>query len=136
MLTESVGLALLGGAAGVALASASVHAIQWLQPPGIPRLRDIAVDGQMLLFTLILCLASGLLFGLAPAMGVGRVNLYGTLKDAGRGSAGTTRGNRLRRVLVAAELALSVVVLVAAGLLVRSFDRLQRVPPGFDPQAC
>ena len=71
------------------------------------------VDGQMLLFTLILCVASGLLFGLAPAMGVGRLNLYGTLKDAGRGSAGTTRGNRLRRVLVAAELALSVVVLWA-----------------------
>ena len=97
LLTESVGLALLGGAAGIALASASVRAIQWLQPPGIPRLRDIAVDGQMLLFTLILCVASGLLFGLAPAMGVGRLNLYGTLKDAGRGSAGTTRGNRLRR---------------------------------------
>ena len=133
LLTESVGLALLGGAAGIALASASVRAIQWLQPPGIPRLRDIAVDGHMLLFTLILCVASGLLFGLAPAMGVGRLNLYGTLKDAGRGSAGTTRGNRLRRVLVAAELALSVVVLVAAGLLVRSFDRLQRVAPGFDP---
>ena len=83
LLTESVGLALLGGAAGVAVASVSVRAIQWLQPPGIPRLRDIAVDGQMLLFTLILCVASGLLFGLAPAMGVGRLNLYGTLKDAG-----------------------------------------------------
>ena len=66
----------------------SVRAIQWLQPPGIPRLRDIAVDGQMLLFTLILCVASGVLFGLAPAMGVGRLNLHGTLKDAGRGSAG------------------------------------------------
>jgi hypothetical protein len=101
---------------------------------GIPRLGDIAVNGQVLVFTLVLCVASGVLFGLAPAMGVGRLDLYGTLKDAGRGAVGTSRGNRLRRVLVAAELALSVVVLVGAGLLVRSFGQLQRVAPGFDPR--
>jgi predicted permease len=133
LLTESVLLALLGGVLGIALAFASVRGIQLLQPPGIPRLHDIAVNGQVLVFTLVLCVASGVLFGLAPAMGVGRLNLYGTLKDTGRGSVGTSRGNRLRRGLVAAELALSVVVLVGAGLLVRSFGQLQRVAPGFDP---
>ena len=134
LLTESVLLALLGGVLGIALAFASVRSIQLLQPPGIPRLHDIAVNGQVLVFTLVLCVASGVLFGLAPAMGVGRLNLYGTLKDAGRGSVGSSRGNRLRRVLVAAELALSVVVLVGAGLLVRSFGQLHRVAPGFDPR--
>jgi predicted permease len=134
LLTESVLLALLGGALGIALAFASVRGIQLLQPPGIPRLGDIAVNGQVLAFTLVLCVASGVMFGLAPAIGVGRLDLYGTLKDAGRGTVGTSRGNRLRRVLVAAELALSVVVLVGAGLLVRSFGQLQRVAPGFDPR--
>jgi predicted permease len=134
LLTESVLLALLGGVPGVVLAAVSVRAIQLLQPPGIPRLHDIAVNGQVLAFTLVLCVTSGVLFGLAPALGVGGVNLIGTLKEAGRGSAGTSRGNRLRRTLVAAELALSVVVLVGAGLLVRSFGQLQRVAPGFDPR--
>jgi len=134
LLTESVLLALIGGVVGVALAFVSVRGIQLLEPPGVPRLHDIAVNGQALLFTLALCVAAGLLFGMAPALGVGRLNLYGTLKDAGRGSAGALRRNRLRRILVAAELALSVVVLVGAGLLVRSFNQLQHVALGFDPQ--
>ena len=101
LLTESVLLALLGGVLGIALASASVRAIQWLQPPGIPRLGDIAVDGQMLRFTLLLCVASGVLFGLAPAMGVGRLDLHGTLKDAGA----VGRPHREQAVVVVLEAA-------------------------------
>ena len=92
----------------------------------------------MLLFTLLLCVFSGILFGLAPALRVSRLDLNSTLKDASRGSAGTSavwgRGNNLRRLLVVSELALSVVLLIGAGLLIRSFARLQDVSPGFNPR--
>ncbi len=121
LLTESLLLSLLGGALGVALAYAAVRGIHVLQPPGLPRLRDIAIDARV---------------GLAPAFAAGRLNVYGTLKDAARGSgAGALwgRGNRLRRLLVVSELALAVVLLVGAGLLIRSFARLQDVAPGFNP---
>ena len=89
----------------------------------------------MLLFTVGLSVASGILFGLAPAAGLGRLDLHGTLKEAARGSSGGHavwgRGNSLRRLLVVAELALSVVLLIGAGLLIRSVAHLQGVPPGF-----
>ena len=91
----------------------------------------------MLLFTVGLSVASGILFGLAPAAGLGRLDLHGTLKEAARGSSGGHavwgRGNSLRRLLVVAELALSVVLLIGAGLLIRSVAHLQGVPPGFTP---
>jgi predicted permease len=135
LLTESVILALLGGALGVAGAAGAVRWLQVLQPPGIPRLRDVAINGEVLLFTLGLCAATGILFGLAPALGIGRVNLYGSLKDAGRGASAAGAvwgsGSRRRRVLVIAELALSLVLLIGAGLLIRSFAQLQTVDPGF-----
>ena len=90
----------------------------------------------MLLFTAAVSVVSGLLFGLAPALGTGRIDLHATLKDAGRGSAGAGavwgRGQLMRRLLVIAELALAVMLLVGAGLLVRSFARLQTVAPGFN----
>jgi predicted permease len=89
----------------------------------------------VLLFTLGVSVVSGILFGLAPALGTGRIDVHTTLKDAARGSAGSAlwgRRHTLRRLLVVAELALSVILLVGAGLLVRSFARLQAVPPGFD----
>jgi putative ABC transport system permease protein len=138
LLTESLLLSLFGGALGVVLAYAAVRGVHVLQPPGLPRLRDIAIDGRVLLFTFALCLTAGVLFGLAPAFAAGRLNVYGTLKDAARGSgAGALwgswgRGNRLRRLLVVSELALAVVLLVGAGLLIRSFARLQNVAPGFN----
>jgi predicted permease len=136
LLTESVLLSLGGGALGVLLAAAAVAAVRAAQPADVPRLGAIAVDGTVLAFTLLLATASGLLFGLAPAWGAARVDPQGTLKDASRGSAGAGalwgRGNHVRSLLVVSELALAVVLLVGAGLLLRSFARLQDVDPGFD----
>jgi predicted permease len=137
LLSESLLLGLCGGALGVVLCLWSVNWIHALGTKSIPRLADIGIDGRVLLFTLLLSIFSGILFGLAPALRVSRIDLNTTLKDASRGSAGTSavwgRGNSLRRLLVISELALSVVLLIGAGLLIRSFDRLQNVAPGFNP---
>jgi predicted permease len=138
LLTESLLLSLGGGALGILLC---LFAIQWIHLWGtksIPRLQDVGIDGRLLLFTLLLSVSSGVLFGLVPALRVARLDLNSSLKDAGRGSAGTGtvwgRSNNLRRLLVVAELALSVVLLIGAGLLIRSFARLQDVSPGFNPR--
>jgi predicted permease len=108
-----------------------------LGPQSVPRLDEIGIRADALLFTLLISVASGILFGLAPALRVARVDLLTTLKDSDRGSAGASamwgRGNNLRRLLVVAELSVSVVVLIMAGLLLRSFILLQRVDPGFNP---
>jgi predicted permease len=137
LLTESVLLAVAGGVLGLLLARLSITAIRALGAESVPRLHEIAVDGRVLVFTFAVAVLSGVLFGLAPALRLGRLSLHDTLKDAGRGSAGAGaawgRGGASRRLLVVAELALSVLVLVTAGLLVRSFARLQDVPPGFNP---
>ena len=136
LLTESVLLSLAGGALGVLLAFWSLHWIQILGPKSVPRIHDIGIDGAALLFTFLLSLGSGTLFGLAPALRISRLNVSATLQEASRGSAGTSavwgRGNSLRRLLVVAELALCVMVLIGAGLLIRSFGRLQHVSPGFN----
>ena len=138
LLTESAVLALGGGLLGVLLCIWSMHWIRVLGAASIPRLHDVGMDGRVLLFTLLLSSLSGILFGLAPALRSSRVDVYATLKDASRGSAGASavwgRGSNTRRLLVISELALSVVLLIGAGLLVRSFVRLQDVPPGFNPQ--
>ncbi|HYL77273.1 MAG TPA: ABC transporter permease, partial [Bryobacteraceae bacterium] len=138
LLTESVLLSLGGGVLGILLATWSVRAIHVLGTQSVPRLQDVAIDGRVLLFTLSLSILSGILFGLAPALRVSHLDLHATLKDASRGSAGTSavwgRGNNVRRLLVVSELALSVVLLIGAGLLIRSFARLQTVPPGFNPR--
>lgn len=137
LLTESVLLALCGGVLGVLFAFISIHWTHVLGPRSVPRLDEIGVSGDALLFTLLISVASGVLFGLAPALRVACVDLLTTLKDSDRGSAGASamwgRGNNLRRLLVIAELAISVVVLIVAGLLLRSFVRLQHVSPGFNP---
>ena len=135
LLTESLLLALGGGALGTLFAAWSVRWVHVLGTRSVPRLQDIGIDGRVLLFTLLLSLFSGMLFGLAPALRVSRLDLYTTLKDAGRGSAGIgamwRRGNPMRKLLVISELALSVVLLIGAGLLIRSFAQLQSVPLGF-----
>ncbi len=137
LLTESVLLAIVGGALGLLLAFLSVDAIQALGARSVPRLQAIRIDGLVLLFTGLVSLASGVLFGLVPALRLGQPELQTSLKEGGRGaSAGQAvwgRTGGLRRLLVAAELALCVTVLIAAGLLVRSFARVQQVSPGFDP---
>ena len=136
LLTESVLLSLCGGALGVLLAFWSLYWIQILGPKSVPRIHDIGIDSAALLFTFLLSLGSGTLFGLAPALRISRLNVSATLQEASRGSAGTSavwgRGNSLRRLLVVAELALCVMVLIGAGLLIRSFGRLQHVSPGFN----
>ncbi|MGH9593757.1 MAG: FtsX-like permease family protein, partial [Bryobacteraceae bacterium] len=138
LLTESIALAVCGGALGALFSLWSIRWIHVLGPKSVPRLADISINGEALLFTFLLSLFAGALFGLAPALRMGRLDINATLKDASRGSAGSGsvwgRGNNLRRLLVISELALSVVLLIAAGLLIRSFASLQNVQPGFNPQ--
>ena len=138
LLTESVLLALCGGAIGLVLCAGSLKWFHVLGAKSIPRLNDVGIDGRVFAFTLLVSVFSGLLFGLAPALRISRLDLNAMLKDASRGSAGTSavwgRGNNVRRLLVTSELALSVVLLIGAGLLIRSFARLQNVSPGFNPQ--
>ena len=138
LLTESLLLSLCGGALGILLCLLTMQWIHLLGTQSIPRLHEVGVDGRVLLFTLLLSVSSGILFGLVPALRVSGLDLNSTLKDASRGSAGTSAvwgpGNNLRRLLVVAEVALSVVLLIGAGLLIRSFARLQDVSPGFNPR--
>jgi predicted permease len=137
LLTESVLLAVCGGVLGILLAILSIHWTHILGPKSVPRLSEVGIRGDALLFTLLISVVSGILFGLVPALRVARPNLHLVLKDSDRGSAGASAmwggGNNLRRLLVVTELAISVVVLIVAGLLLRSFIRLQNVSPGFNP---
>jgi predicted permease len=137
MLTESVVLSVLGGAAGLWIAAWSLYVVRTINPGNIPRLDDIAIDSTVLLFTLGISILTGIVFGLIPALRVSSVNLNTALKDGGRsGSDGgglhATR-DKLRGLLVTVEIAFSLMLLVGAGLLIRSFARLQNVPPGFNP---
>jgi predicted permease len=132
LLTESLVLALAGGAAGVALAAWVTRALIALSPQGIPRLDQVGLDGNVLLFALGISLLTGVLFGLAPALQTSRTDLSGVIREGTRGSKGRA-GTRVRSVLVVVEMALAVVLLAGAGLLIRSFQRLQEVDPGFDP---
>ena len=136
LLTESMLLAVAGGILGVGLALVLQRALPAISPGNIPRLDEVAVDGRVLLFASLLSLATGLLFGLAPALQESRVNVVATLGDAGIQRMGGFRflkGNRLRSVLIVIEVALSTVLLIGGGLLVRSFIRLIDVNPGYDP---
>ncbi len=137
LLTESLLLSLGGGVLGVSLCAWSMTWIHELGTRSIPRLGSVAIDGRVLVFTLVLSILSGILFGLAPALRVSRIDLNTTLKEASRSSAGASavwgRGNYMRRLLVVSELALSVVLLIGAGLMIRSFARLQNVAMGFNP---
>jgi predicted permease len=137
MLTESVFLSVLGGAAGIWIAAWSLYAVRTINPGNIPRLDDVGIDGTVLIFTLGISVFTGIVFGLVPALRVSRTDLNASLKAGGRsGSDGgglhATR-DKLRGLLVTVEIALSLMLLVGAGLLVRSFARLQNVPPGFNP---
>ena len=138
LLTESLMISLCGGAVGIFICLVSSQSVRVWGIKSIPRLQDVAIDGRVLAFALLLSIFSGVLFGLVPALRVSRLDLNLTLKDASRGSAGTSavwgRGNNIRRLLVVSELALSVVLLIGAGLLIRSFARLQSVSPGFNPR--
>ena len=131
-LTESVLLSLIGGAAGLALAVWVVRALVLLMPKNTPRIEEIRLDYRVVLFTLGTSLLTGLVFGLAPAFQAARTNLNDVLKEAGRGGTDTSRRLRLRSLLVVSEFALSLVLLIGAGLMIKSLLRLQEVKPGFD----
>jgi predicted permease len=131
LVTESVLLAVLGGMAGVVLARWALQALVAFGADLIPRVLEIRLDPMALAFALLVTLVTGVAIGLLPALQAAAVNVQETLKDASRGSTGG--GQRLRAGLLIAEVSLSLVLLIAAGLLLTSFARLQRVEPGFQP---
>jgi putative ABC transport system permease protein len=133
LLTESVALALLGGIAGFATAFLLVKSLSAVLPADLPRAGAIGVDPGVLVFTLVVAVAAGILFGLAPALGAGRQDLVDSLKEGGRGATIGRQGRRLRSGLVIAEMALALVLLVGAGLMLRSFARLLDSDPGYNP---
>ncbi|HYK37222.1 ABC transporter permease [Alloacidobacterium sp.] len=138
LLTENVLLAFAGGVLGIAVAFLALRLVQLLGPQSVPRVNNIGIGLAALLFTLIVCILSAILFGLAPAQRLSRINVQTALQDTGRTSAGVSaiwgRGNNLRRSLVIAEIALCAMLLIGAGLLIRSFVRVREVNPGFNPR--
>ena len=133
-LGENLALALLGGTLGLLLARLAMPVIVRLAPPSLPRLGEAAIDSRVLLFALAATLVTGFLFGITPAIFLRRSKPYEVLKQGGRTSPAGSGGLRLRRLLVAAELALALVLLTGAGLMVKSFWRMNARPPGFDPE--
>jgi len=132
LLTESVLLALCGGALGLALAWGLVRVLVAASPQELPRVQEVSVDMSVLAFTFGVSLLTGLLFGMGPALAATRQRLSGFLKEGGRGATTGRAHNRLRSGLVIGEVPLSLVLLVGAGLLIRSFGRLLEVKPGFN----
>ena len=130
LLTESVLLSVVGAAGGLLLAVWGVDMLTALKPEGIPRLDNVKVDATVILFTIAIAVVTGMLFGLVPAFAATR-GLSTSLKEGGRGAVTSRGGVRVRGVLVVAELALAVMLLAGAGLLMRSFVKLQAVDPGF-----
>jgi predicted permease len=136
LLGESALLGIAGGGLGLIFSLLCIQGIRVLGSTSVPRLNEIAIDWRVLAFTTVISLASVAIFGLAPALRLSRVDLTVSLNDASRGSSGGRgmwRRPNSRTLLVVVELALSVMLLVGAGLLVRSFAHLQRVSPGFNP---
>ena len=133
LLTESVLLSAAGGVVGLLLSLWGVSLLLSLAPDDLPRVRDVSLDGSVLGFTAAITLLTGLIFGLVPALQASKPNLNETLKDAGRGSTEGGRHHIIRSVLVVFEVATALMVLVGAGLMIKSFMHLQRVDPGFNP---
>ena len=134
MITESVLLALLGGTMGTLLAMWGVDLLTTLSAGTIPPTAHVRIDATVLGFTLLISLLTGVLFGLAPALRTMKLNLSESLKEGGRSASEGAQRNRTRSVLVVLESAVAVVLLISAGLLIRSLVRLQNISPGFDAQ--
>jgi hypothetical protein len=132
LLTESILLALAGGALGLCLAAWGTQAAIRLIPETLPRSQDIGIDGRVLIFTLVASVAAGILFGLTPALRTSQPNLQDTLRESGRGGSGAR--HRAQGTFVAIEMAMALVLLVGAGLMIRSLVDLWNVQPGFNPQ--
>jgi putative ABC transport system permease protein len=133
LLTESLLLSVIGGGAGLLLAVWGVEMLTRWTPANVPRIQNVTIDSRVLFFTFLVALLTGLLFGLLPALQSSRTDLNETLKEGGRTGAGGARRQRIRSVLIVSEVALALMLLVGAGLLLKSFNRLLSVDPGFDP---
>jgi predicted permease len=133
-LTESLLLTAIGAAAGFLLAMWGVDALVALSPAYIPRVDTVSIDGRVLLFLLGVSVVTAVIFGLAPAMRATCGNVSGALKEGGRGDSDGIRRSWLRSFLVASEFALAFVLLIGAGLMIRSFFALQAIDPGFNPR--
>jgi putative ABC transport system permease protein len=134
LLTESLVLGAAGGSAGLLIAFWGSDMLVALQPDGIPRLNEVTIDRQVVIFTMVVSLVTGLIFGGIPAFQMTRGSLSLSLKEGGRGNMASAGSARLRGSLVVAEMALAVMLLAGAGLLIKSFGKLQSVDPGFHPQ--
>ncbi len=132
LLTESMVLAVAGGGLGLLLAAWGTQAGIRLMPEALPRAQSVSIDARVLLFTLAASVLAGIFFGLAPALGTSRAGLHGTLKEGGRGGSG--RRHRLQGWFVMVEMAMTLVLLVGAGLMIRSLGKLWSVNPGFNPR--
>ena len=131
LLSESITLALIGGLVGLGLAYAGIRTLVAIAPEGLPRLEEIGIDPMVLLFTLIVSLVAGVLFGLIPVFKFATPHLAGALKEGGRLSSAGRERHRARNALVVAEIGLAVVLLVASGLMIRTFLAMRQVDPGF-----
>jgi predicted permease len=131
LMSESLMVALIGGALGTALAYGGIQLLVYLQPAQLPRLNEITLDPVVLLFTLGISLIAGLLFGAIPIVKYARPHMASALKDSSRGSSEGRERHRARNSLVVAQVALAAVLLVASGLMVRTFLAIRDVPPGF-----
>src|SRR5579864_6683898 len=133
MLTESMLLSLIGGAAGIATAVGTLGFILRLVPSSVPRLSEVRIDWAVLAFALLISILTGLVFGLAPALHSAKGALFSTIREGGRGSGYSTKTGRLRDVLIVSELAFAVILMVGAGLLLRTLRDLLQESPGFNP---
>lgn len=134
LLTESLLLSSLGGGLGLLLAVWGLNLIITASPLDIPRLKDVGLDARVLGFTAAISILTGIVFGLAPALKASRINLNESLKEGGRGATEDFKRNRVRSLLVISEVALSLLLLVGAGLLLKSFLQLREVNPGFNAE--
>ena len=134
VLTESLLLSIAAGIVGVAAASWSLQLLLYLVPTNLPRISEVAIDGRVLFFTTGVCLLTGLLFGLAPALQISGFDLASYLKESSRGAGSSRRQHRASSSLVAAEFAICLILMTGSGLLVRSFWKLIDTDPGFNPK--
>jgi putative ABC transport system permease protein len=134
LLIESLLLSMIGGAAGLVVLFCTKGLLLKLVPESLPRFSDVSANWKVLLFAVAASCIAGVIFGLAPALQAGRLHLTDTLRQEGRGSRGSAKQTRIRRALVVMEFALSLVLMIGAGLLLRSFGDLLKVPLGFNPE--